>query len=524
MRSPEFILRGGFAVLATALLAFNVSTHRRVSADAAPDADARVVLQSGEPVGKLNFQITEAVSGRYLPARLYFDHAGGGEPPVVGRWENYLVTHSGREEKVLPAGDYAVYISRGTEYSLDRQQIRIEAGKTTYLDSTLEPVIETDGFISADCHLHLTFPLREGAIVAAAEGIDLLTATDHNILKDYSPYIRQLNLQQFLQSTIGAEIDTAFGHFNSFPLEVNRWKDRSFRHSIRTPSEFFRLIRLDPGEEIIQVNHPRRWDPNPRSGYFDTRLDPKSGDYDPAFFDGSFDQFEVFNMLTDQAEDRIGRTEVVDQKLLDWYRFLNKGILVTGVANTDAHGYPNHVPGYPRNYIQSVTDNPWEIDPEAVVTALKSRAATTAHGPYIHLTGDGAPVGSLVPDTDGSVTLRIDVQSPKWVPVETVEVIRNGEVLTTYEVNEPAGEDKALRFAAELIVKPKRDSWYAVIASSDKRWGTPFDNYSSFSFTNPIFVDANGNGYFDPPEAQRQAGRRTNGSLLKASSRQWLGD
>ena len=174
--------------------------------------------------------------------------------------------------------------------------------------------------------------------------------------------------------------------------------------------------------------------------------------------------------------------------------------------------------------IQSATDNPWEIDPEAVVTALKSRAATTAHGPYIHLSGDGAPVGSLVPDTDGSVTLRIDVQAPKWVPVETVEVIRNGEVLTTYEVDEPAGEDKALRFAAELIVKPERDSWYAVIASSDKRWGTPFDNYSSFSFTNPIFVDANGNGYFDPPEAQPQAGRRTNGSLLKAASRQWLGD
>ena len=201
---------------------------------------------------------------------------GGGEPPVVGRWENYLVTHSGREEKVLPAGDYDVYISRGTEYSLDRQHIRIEARQD-----------HLSRFDAGASHryrrLHLrrlpsaphVSAAREGAIVAAAEGIDLLTATDHNILKDYSPHIRQLNLQQFLQSTIGAEIDTAFGHFNSFPLEVNRWKDRSFRHSIRTPSEFFRLIRLDPGEEIIQVNHPRRWDPNPRSGYFDTRPGPE---------------------------------------------------------------------------------------------------------------------------------------------------------------------------------------------------------------------------------------------------------
>ena len=506
MRRPELILRGGFLILATALLALNLTTTTFVSADEAPDADARVVLKAGGPVGKLSFQITEAVTGRYLPARLYFARAGGGEPPVVGRWKNYLVTHSGQEEKTLPVGNYDVYVSRGTEYTLDHQQIRIEAGKTAYLDSTLERVIETDGFISADCHLHLTFPLREGAIVAAAEGLELLTATDHNILKDYSPYIRQLNLQEFLQSTIGAEIDTAFGHFNSFPLEVNRWKDRTFRKAIRTPAEFFRLIRLDPGEEIIQVNHPRRWgDPNPTGGYFETRVDKETGEFDPNFFSGDFDQFEVFNSLTDQNEERIGRTSLVDQKLNDWYSFLNRGMLVTGVANTDAHGYPDHLPAYPRNYVQSATDNPWEIDPEAVVTALKSRAVTTAHGPYIHFTGDGAPVGSLVSDTDGSVTLHIDVQAPTWVPVEKVEVIRNGEVLTSYDVKEPGEDDKALHFAAELIVKPDRDSWYAVIASSNKHWEAPFEKYSSFSFANPVFVDVNSNGYFDPPALQLPA-------------------
>jgi hypothetical protein len=92
------------------------------------------------------------------------------------------VTASGREIKTIPVGEYDVYISRGPEYTLDHQKIKIEKGKTTYLVSTLERAIDTRGFISSDFHLHLVFAMRDGAILSAAEGIDLLTATDHNIL------------------------------------------------------------------------------------------------------------------------------------------------------------------------------------------------------------------------------------------------------------------------------------------------------------------------------------------------------
>ena len=79
-----------------------------------------------------------------------------------------------------------------------------------------------------------------------------------------------------------------------------------------------------------------------------------------------------------------------------------------------------------------------------------------------------------------------------------MEVIRNGELLQTYSVVVPQ-QDKPWNFAAELIVKPERDSWYLVLATSDKRWSKPFTQFSSFSFTNPIFVDVDGNGYFDAP-------------------------
>ena len=62
---------------------------------------------------------------------------------------------------------------------------------------------------------------------------------------------------------------------------------------------------------------------------------------------------------------------MVEQTLKDWFSLLNRGILITGVGNTDAHKYPKTLPGYPRNYVLSPTDNPWEIDANRVVDALE---------------------------------------------------------------------------------------------------------------------------------------------------------
>ena len=56
------------------------------------------------------------------------------------------------------------------------------------------------------------------------------------------------------------------------------------------------------------------------------------------------------------------------------------------------------------------------------------------------------------------------------------------------------------QFNEELVVQPKTDSWYLVLATSEKRWSKPFEQFSSFSFTNPIFVAVDGNRYLDLPE------------------------
>ena len=502
-RLSGIALRAGFVAACWAVLLLlgdgETTTTAKVATGA--EVDRAFVLGTGEAVGELAFEIIEAATHLPLPARLYFAYRDGREgKPTVGRFENFLVSASGFEVRTLPVGAYDVYVSRGIEYSLAQEQIEIQEGKTTQLRVELERVIDTSGFISADFHLHLQFAMQDGAIVSAAEGLELLTATDHNVLKDYAPFIQELGLSRYLHSVVGSEIDTQFGHFNSFPLQLDRWRSREYRHAIRTPGEFLRTVRQEPGEQVVQINHPRGMKSGPIGSYFDERLNAETGDFDYPFFETGFDSFEIFNAGADHKGDHIGRTQPVEQKLQDWYRLLNRGILITGVANTDAHGYPKALPAYPRNYVLSASDNPWEIDPTEVVTAVKRHAITSSGGPFIRFTGNGAPVGSLVTDRDQSVSLAIEVQSPNWIPLERVEVISNGQLIRSYSVEPPTEDGAVWQFNEELVVQPKTDSWYLVLATSEKRWSQPFGQFSSFSFTNPIFVDVDGNRYFDPPE------------------------
>ncbi len=273
-RLSGIALRAGFvaACLAVLLLLGDGETTTTAKVATGAEVDRAFVLGTGEAVGELAFEIIEAVTHLPLPARLYFAYRDGREgKPTVGRFENFLVSASGFEVRTLPVGEYDVYVSRGIEYSLAEHQIEIQEGKTTQLRVELERVIDTSGFISADFHLHLQFAMQDGAIVSAAEGLELLTATDHNVLKDYAPFIQELGLGRYLHSVVGSEIDTQFGHFNSFPLQLDRWRSREYRHAIRTPGEFLRTVRQEPGEQVVQINHPRGR--GPIGSYFDGAIE-----------------------------------------------------------------------------------------------------------------------------------------------------------------------------------------------------------------------------------------------------------
>ncbi|MEE2645226.1 MAG: CehA/McbA family metallohydrolase [Myxococcota bacterium] len=218
------------------------------------------------------------------------------DPTRPGETMRYIAAdnHGGADgliEVEVPPGEWEVYLSRGTEYSLYRARVKVEAGRRAFLQGVLRREVETKGYLSADFHLHAApsldsdLPLRRRVRSAAGEGLEFLVATDHNFITDYQPSIEREGLSDWLSSMIGLELTTLeAGHFNTFPLrrEVGEITKGAFEWSLRSPDELFAEARqmssVEPAETIIQVNHPR----DMILGYFDQyELDALTGELRP---------------------------------------------------------------------------------------------------------------------------------------------------------------------------------------------------------------------------------------------------
>jgi hypothetical protein len=133
--------------------------------------------------------------------------------------------------KLVP-GVYEVVISRGFEYEIQRRTVTLTSGVTTKLATSLRRLVDTTGWISADFHVHgpnsvdsgLDYETRVRSY--ASEGVELITATDHDHLTDYGPTVKRLGLEGYLHAQMGVEVSPLdYGHFIGFPLEIDETKD-----------------------------------------------------------------------------------------------------------------------------------------------------------------------------------------------------------------------------------------------------------------------------------------------------------
>lgn len=167
-------------------------------------------------------------------------------------------------------GKYRVYFSRGPEFELSVQEVTLRPGKATPVQGTLVRSVDTSNYVSGDFHMHAEgsidsgLPFSDRALSLAAEGLEVVAATDHNYIADYSPFITAQQLDPFVKSMIGLELTTfEAGHFNGFPIryDIDSSNRGSFEWQDQPPGLLFEELRqmgsLSPDDTIIQVNHPR---------------------------------------------------------------------------------------------------------------------------------------------------------------------------------------------------------------------------------------------------------------------------
>lgn len=446
--------------------------------------------------GYVHVKGTDAAGGA-MPVRIQVIPAAGvpDTPASYGMpWEYHsrllqLFPTNGEQTIVVPVGEHRVIVSRGYEWEMLDTVVQVAAGRTVDVIAPLEHSAPSPGYLCADFHVHTylspdsTDPVNEKVASAAADGLDIAAATDHDWAGDHQPVIERVGLSEFVFGMPSVEVTTfTYGHFNALPLlprpdEVNNgapdWIDKA-------PGDLFKEVHARPEKPLIIVNHPRSMSVG---GYFSAAYFNRSKLKGNHLWDDAFDLIEVFNGSDFEANR--------DASVADWFALLNGGRNIFAAGNSDSHHIHTHGPmGYPRTCLHFGHDEPSKLTVEAVRSALASGAAYVSGGITLLVQGpNGELPGQTVASTAGKIKLQVTAQAPSWMSLTSLEVIVDGETVSTLELDDPgAGPGKRFDREIEVQADPNRArSWVVLHAKGDTDNSPVHPGDWPFAVSNPIF-------------------------------------
>jgi hypothetical protein len=372
----------------------------------------------------------------------------------------------------LPRGDVVVDVTRGFEYEPLRQTVRIEPGQRE-LTLRISRIADmaADGWWSGDSHVH--FLSTPGAQLEQ-RGEDLRVV---NLLKTqwgalftntedfsgrpgvfdgggYITYVGQENRQHMLghmvlwgltepvmpwcsdgpdEAELGGALDAT----------MSDWADRTHAQ----------------GGTVIAAHFP-----NPNG--------------EPAVLvaTGRVDAVEMLAYGGDW--------------MLEYYRYLNSGYRLPLVGGTD-----KMTSGVPVGLYRTYARLDQEFSYPAWCRAVRSGRTFLSGGPLLTLSVDGCEPGDTV-QLSGPGTVSIHAAARGVFPLDSLEVVRNGEVVARVE----AGGQRQAEISEELRVDG--DSWIACRAlGADHHlddWGRRV-----FAHTSPVYVACGGEWAMTDPEGIR---------------------
>jgi hypothetical protein len=204
--------------------------------------------------------------------------------------------------------------------------------------------------------------------------------------------------------------------------------------------------------------------------------DPETG-----LRDIDFDAMELLNGPHMQSYARLRQ---------DWFSLLRQGERLTGTANSDSH-FLSRPAAAPRNYVRVPSDAVGDFEPGAFVRAVRGGRVYGTTGPIVEVALGGAGLGETFRGSSG--VLRGTVRAASWVSVSELRVYVSGTLLETRTI--AAGErfEIPLEFARDAFVTAE------VYGEPSEDFAAVLPRFVPFAFTNPIWVDADGDGRWTPP-------------------------
>jgi len=486
----------------------------------ATGAVARVRLPTGSPMRLVFVGIDGTPDPRFGDDLLGFAVTGIDELKRTAASRNLSLAGTGADPAsvVVRPGRYHVFATRGPEYDVAETTLEARAGET--VDLTIAPpprVLDTPGLLSADFHVHAArsldaaLPNEMRVISYVADGAEVLVSTDHDAITDYAPVIARLGLDGQLASIVGVEVTSevrtpvapyTIGHANAFPLVADplAYRDGAPANEGRRWRDVLADLRARPGERVVQLNHARYPGDRLHARGFFTHLGTEGEPYDPqipltaggnrmlidpapatGLRDIDFDALELLN------GELVGAYPALRE---DWYSLLRQGVVLTATANSDSHGTANVVAA-PRNYVRVADDRLAPFDAGGFVRAVRAGHTYGTTGPLLDVAIDGTPPGDRHTGRDG--TLRVRVAAAPWVDVAELRVFVDGRVVDRRAIAAPADVSVPLHFPSDAFVTVE------VKGPPGTTYAAVLPGFTPLAFSNPIFVDADGDGAWRPP-------------------------
>lgn len=444
---------GDFVLAATAQVSFTVKD----AATMAPlEAEIFVV-----PVDEAErTKLTGSLHGRFTTCSPWL-----GPPPGASPACNRVLVKGGAATADVPIGKYDVYAFHGPYWSLARESVELVPGTKT-MDFTLTRLpLKPAGALSSDMHVHgaasfdSSIPDQDRVLSFAASDLDVIIATDHDVIYDYGKVVRDLGFASRMTTVVGLETTghipflyvpkyaypLVIGHYNMWPLKYDPSLPRNggpYDERVEPGELFERTKPLYTGLPLIELNHP--WaEPEfgrdlgfPRAIFVDLRKNlPATDDGTPQGVYVRTPENATFANDGHHAQEVMNgsQNDLLLQYREFWFYTLNQGRLRAGTANSDSHSLTDNTVGMPHNLVFAETQAGPGFDVNVFNRAVRDGRMIGTNGPLIEVTvEDSAGVArtcSLTPFTpkDGA-TVKVKVRSAPWIPIEEIRFVVNGEV------------------------------------------------------------------------------------------------
>ena len=464
--------------------------------------------------GGLSFEILDAATGTRMPGKLTILGVGKTPEPRFSKdigveiddsleAYNRVFSLAGVGVIALPVGTYDITFSRGIEWTIATQRVTMTPTGVE-LHAKLQHVIQTPGWASGDFHVHAAassdshVPMRDRVYEFIADGVDMIVATDHNVVANYQPVIAEMHAEKYLASSTGDEITSgAWGHFGAFPLphEMESEGQGAIPVKRKTAAEIFAEVRKTAPTAVIDIHHPRL---EKGIGYFYLgKFDDVNDRSTRRGFSYDFDAIEVLNGYQDTNR------KTIDRVMQDWFAMLDRGHLVTATGNSDTHHLNYNLGGYPRNYVAVPNDDPHLLTADDMAKGVKAHHSFLTTGPIVDFRVGTTGIGDLAPAPNGKATADITVRAAPWISVSRVIVYVAGREVKRWEIaTEPTDKEPIQRFHETYDIDVKNDTYVLVRVEGDRSLAPVVGGGKDvvvhpFALTNPIFLDTNANGKYD---------------------------